>query len=491
MTEVIKVAPCPTCGRELNYVEQYGQYYCYTCQQYHQPGAQAAPPPPPPPPPPVHGPPPGAPRSKTPLLIAGVVIIVIIIILAAVFLLITPEEEGDTVTMDMNDLRKNFTADGLKNLTAGDTIYVEDEIIYMADKYDEDYETTVTYIWLESAHGGESLSNWRVYDYSDDEYDYINMDFTIEGDITDEYDTGDKIRITLNVIIIDDNGETREFFDEMWDGKKIVPLLESVIKLLLEEEGDTVNMDMVDLRNNFTSDGIKNLEPGDTLIIEDEIIYIASDYDDEYDKTVTYIWLESAHADESLSDWREYDYDNDEYDYFDIDFKIDGDITDEYDIGDKIRITLHVIKIDDNGVTREFFEEMWDGNSVVPLTESAIKLISEKNGEDVARFPTIEVNLRDNGPAESDTITIKHVQGDPLDWSDYKLIITNNTTDFSTTMTNLNSLGQITAGEQSKINVTIAGFTGLNYLKAYSYTIEIYDLKENKRVYVNDNRICE
>jgi hypothetical protein len=348
MTEVIKVAPCPTCGRELNYVEQYGQYYCYTCQQYHQPGAQAAPPPPPPPPPPVHGPPPGAPRSKTPLLIAGVVIIVIIIILAAVFLLITPEEEGDTVTMDMNDLRKNFTADGLKNLTAGDTIYVEDEIIYMADKYDEDYETTVTYIWLESAHGGESLSNWRVYDYSDDEYDYINMDFTIEGDITDEYDTGDKIRITLNVIIIDDNGETREFFDEMWDGKKIVPLLESIIKLLQDD-----------------------------------------------------------------------------------------------------------------------------------------------NGEEEVKFPTLDIALWDNGPAETDSLRVKHLQGDPLDWSDYKIIITNNTNDFTSTMVNLNSLGTITAGDTSRINNTIPGFTGINYSKATSYMIEIYNLKENKRVYYLSNLICQ
>ena len=32
---------CPRCGKQLSYIQQYGQWYCYSCQQYFQP-AQAA-----------------------------------------------------------------------------------------------------------------------------------------------------------------------------------------------------------------------------------------------------------------------------------------------------------------------------------------------------------------------------------------------------------------------------------------------------------------
>ena len=43
------MAKCPQCGNELSYVEQYKQWYCYTCQKYQQPAPEtgAAPPPPP------------------------------------------------------------------------------------------------------------------------------------------------------------------------------------------------------------------------------------------------------------------------------------------------------------------------------------------------------------------------------------------------------------------------------------------------------------
>ncbi len=32
--------PCPTCGRELTYIAQYGRYYCYSCQRYAPAGAK-------------------------------------------------------------------------------------------------------------------------------------------------------------------------------------------------------------------------------------------------------------------------------------------------------------------------------------------------------------------------------------------------------------------------------------------------------------------
>jgi flagellin-like protein len=116
-----------------------------------------------------------------------------------------------------------------------------------------------------------------------------------------------------------------------------------------------------------------------------------------------------------------------------------------------------------------------------------------QTGEEAAKFPTIEVTLRDGGNSADDILRVKHIQGDPLDWTEYKMIITNNSDDKSTTMTNLNNLETQTAGESKEINttVTITGFHSIDYAKASSYTIEIYDLQENKRVYQNNNIICQ
>ena len=113
--------------------------------------------------------------------------------------------------------------------------------------------------------------------------------------------------------------------------------------------------------------------------------------------------------------------------------------------------------------------------------------LAQTDDSEVA-FPTIEVTLSDNGAA--DRLTIKHVQGDPIDWTGYKVIMTNNTDETTTTMTQLNSLGTQNAGESKQINSTIGGFTGINYEKGKTYTMEIYNLKENKRVFNRDNLVC-
>lgn len=104
-------------------------------------------------------------------------------------------------------------------------------------------------------------------------------------------------------------------------------------------------------------------------------------------------------------------------------------------------------------------------------------------------FPTIEVTLKDNGA--NDRLTIKHLQGDPIDWTKYKMILTNNTDETSTTITQLSALGQQSAGESAQVNSTVSGFNGVNYEKGKSYQLEIYNLKENKRVFNRENLICE
>jgi flagellin-like protein len=118
-------------------------------------------------------------------------------------------------------------------------------------------------------------------------------------------------------------------------------------------------------------------------------------------------------------------------------------------------------------------------------------------GEEAAKFPTIEVTLKEGVPLSPtpslrvDSLTIKHTAGDPLDWTKFKIIITNQSDDTDTSV--MNSLsGEITAGESLQFNGSnSAGFASIEFQKTKSYQIEIYNIKENKQVWIKKNVICE
>jgi len=256
-----------------------------------------------------------------------------------------------------------------------------------------------------------------------------------------------------------------------------------------DKDEDAVEMDMNELRSDYVGTEFLTLKPGDSVVVEDEIVYIATDWDGEYDTDVTYIWLKSAHSGENMYDWYDPMYDE----YYDHDFIFEGDLTDKYYIGAEVRITLHVTEVNALGMEIEVFREMWEDGGFVPLPVLCMRLVTPWPDDTDYEFPTIEVNLRNtfgyNGL--NDRMTVKHVQGDPLDWQGYKIIITNNSDESSTVLTQLSSLGSQNAGESVQINSTIVGFNLINYEKGKAYTIEIYNLKENKRVYNRDNLICE
>lgn len=112
--------------------------------------------------------------------------------------------------------------------------------------------------------------------------------------------------------------------------------------------------------------------------------------------------------------------------------------------------------------------------------------------DEADRFPTVEITLQQGG-SDGDTLTFKHTRGDPLDWSKYKIVITNKTdlTD-KAVMTDLSSLNQITTGESSTLTeASITGFGDIDYQKGKAYEIEVYNLKENERSYQKDNVICQ
>lgn len=106
-------------------------------------------------------------------------------------------------------------------------------------------------------------------------------------------------------------------------------------------------------------------------------------------------------------------------------------------------------------------------------------------------FPVIEMILVD-GQGDADLLTIKHIKGDPLDWSNHKIIVENNSdTSDMLSLNDLSSYGIQYAGEKINIIILVEGKYSINFCKSLSYTVEIFDIKANKRTYYNGNLICE
>jgi ABC-type transport system involved in multi-copper enzyme maturation permease subunit len=107
---------------------------------------------------------------------------------------------------------------------------------------------------------------------------------------------------------------------------------------------------------------LKNLEPGDALIIQDKALYIVSEYNIVLGMDVTYVWFNSTHFLESESDW----YNSSSSQYIKFDVVIEGNVTGNYGVGDQMDITLHIIEVDSQFMKGEFFEEAWDSENEMP-----------------------------------------------------------------------------------------------------------------------------
>ncbi|UCE36580.1 MAG: hypothetical protein JSW00_13830 [Thermoplasmata archaeon] len=166
------------------------------------------------------------------------------------------------------------------------------------------------------------------------------------------------------VIMLDGDGNGKDNGNGDKNGKENGNGDESAITMTFAEL-------IEDVESSENTLEFKTLEPGDTLKIEDEIVYIASEYDEWDEETVTYIWFKSAHKSEDIDDW----YDDYWDDYYNYDFTFKGNLTNDFDVEDDVVVTLHVIKIDMYGYEREYFEEMWDedAQTVQNLPSSCIK----------------------------------------------------------------------------------------------------------------------
>jgi ABC-type transport system involved in multi-copper enzyme maturation permease subunit len=104
------------------------------------------------------------------------------------------------------------------------------------------------------------------------------------------------------------------------------------------------------------------LEPDDVLIIEDQVVYIASQYNSTLNMNVTYVWFNSTEI--IKGDYQWYNSSLDLYNNFDI--IIEGQVADNYSAGDIMEITLHIIEVESFFLKGEFFKEIWDSENKIP-----------------------------------------------------------------------------------------------------------------------------
>ena len=275
--------------------------------------------------------------------------------------------EKKTVTMTMlefaNDYSEKWDNDTRKitgvfnSLENGDTLIIRDMVNDVI--YNEQSESTLIDF--------ETL---------------VGTPLTIEGDITDTFKKGDHVELTLHIISItltqiDTNtGEIwvieLEALKEEWDSKNntYIPIAQEHIRFSETEQGTVITMTMeefiegyeqsVENDNKKMSYLHKSLNHGDTLIINDT----ANDV--SYNESSNYTMIDF----ETLVG---------------TPLTIDGDITDTFKKGDRVELTLQIIKViftkqyvyTDEIWTfeQETFKEGWDSkNSIfIPIPQEYIR----------------------------------------------------------------------------------------------------------------------
>jgi ABC-type transport system involved in multi-copper enzyme maturation permease subunit len=118
------------------------------------------------------------------------------------------------------------------------------------------------------------------------------------------------------------------------------------------------------------------LEPEDTIIIEDQVMGISSEYNASIGMSITYVQFNIPPVDGNQTDpitQLLFQYLNP--------IVIEGNHTDDYQVGDTIRITLHIIKVDSGFIKGEFIEELWDEENDLPKFPLPAEVLLEGEGE--------------------------------------------------------------------------------------------------------------
>lgn len=243
--------------------------------------------------------------------------------------------------------------------------------------YDYDNDTKTMTYWFRTLNDGDTvIIHDTIYnvafiqseDLSNIEFSsFKGNNFSIAGDITDDYSPGDTVEIKMHIISVlftDRDTYTNELWTinmetmkEGWntENNEYIPVPQKYLTHAERDNGDAVIMTFYefinDYRSNIDNDSriityyFQSLDKGDTLIIQDTINTIS------YNATRGYTSIEFI------------SYPGDT-------FPIEGDITDEFRGGDTVEITVHIIDVSFNedhpttGETWTFnietFEEEWD-----------------------------------------------------------------------------------------------------------------------------------
>jgi len=104
------------------------------------------------------------------------------------------------------------------------------------------------------------------------------------------------------------------------------------------------------------------------------------------------------------------------------------------------------------------------------------------------KFATLDIEIRDQ--SNGDQLIMKLLDGDPINWTNYKIVIYNDSDDDQVAHM-LHLSGDMFAGDKITFNATNApGFDTIDYKKDLFYHIEIYNIQDSKRVYKEDYITC-
>ena len=109
--------------------------------------------------------------------------------------------------------------------------------------------------------------------------------------------------------------------------------------------------------------------------------------------------------------------------------------------------------------------------------------------ETVDTFGLLDIEIRDS--PGGDYMRIKLVDGDPFNWSAYKIIITNNS-DSDDKATILTITGDMSVGTWITFtSATANGFEQIDYQQDTHYNLEVYHIQKSKRVYNENFILCQ
>ena len=115
-------------------------------------------------------------------------------------------------------------------------------------------------------------------------------------------------------------------------------------------------------------------EPDDTVIIEDQVVDIYSEYNATLGVNVTYVLFNIPPVEGNFTDpitQLLFHHLNP--------IVIEGNHTSDYDIGDTITITLHIIEVDSALIKGEFIEELWEKETKMPTFPLPAEVLLEED----------------------------------------------------------------------------------------------------------------